>query len=169
MSRNSDGPLIRRRLRFSRSSIGRVPSLSVSTICPASFDALAAAFPDTLAIVGRAFAKPNSTSRRMASEREGVSFNLAAQASTRTLRSSGRRIAVTGSRPVAGRPRFFFRIARTRFGIFRIATNRDCKNCVRARPAGYRPARFVVISPSDFRPTPCRGSTRFHSRLAGPH
>src|SRR4051812_9539019 len=109
---------MRRRLRFSRSSIGAVPSPRMSIICPASLDALAAVFPDAFAIVGRALAKPISTSRRMASEREGMSFKLVAQASTRTLRSSGRRIAVTGSRPVAGRPRFFFDIARTGFRMF---------------------------------------------------
>jgi hypothetical protein len=52
-------------------------------------------------------ASPSSTSRRMASERSGLSVCLAAQASTFSRNSDESRIAVTGSRPVAGRPLFF--------------------------------------------------------------
>ena len=47
---------------------------------------------------------PSSTSRRMASERAGVSACLAAQLATAARNSSDSLIAVTGSRPVAGRP-----------------------------------------------------------------
>jgi hypothetical protein len=43
----------------------------------------------------------------MASERSGLSVCLAAQASTFSRNSDESRIAVTGSRPVAGRPLFF--------------------------------------------------------------
>ena len=52
-------------------------------------------------------ASPSSTSRRMASERSGLSVCLAAQASTFSRNSDESRIAVTGSRPVAGLPLFF--------------------------------------------------------------
>jgi hypothetical protein len=48
---------------------------------------------------------------RMASERDGRGFGCSAiHRSIPRNRSSGNRIAVTGSRPVGGRPRFFFGI-----------------------------------------------------------
>jgi hypothetical protein len=47
---------------------------------------------------------PNSTRRRIASERAGSSSWFAAQSSTLARNSSERRIARTGSRPVAGLP-----------------------------------------------------------------
>ena len=52
-------------------------------------------------------ASPSSTSRRMASERSGLSVCLAAQASTFSRNSDESQIAVTRSRPVAGLPLFF--------------------------------------------------------------
>ena len=48
----------------------------------------------------------NSISRRMASDREGLSFCFLAHFSISDLTASGNRSASTGSRPVAGRPRF---------------------------------------------------------------
>jgi hypothetical protein len=48
-----------------------------------------------------------STSRRSASEREGLSNWRSAHSSTRSRSAGGTRNAMIGSRPVAGRPRFF--------------------------------------------------------------
>jgi hypothetical protein len=57
--------------------------------------------------IGYHFAfNPSSTSRRMASER--LTSLDSAHASTSAVRSTGSRTAETGSRPVAGRPRFFW-------------------------------------------------------------
>jgi hypothetical protein len=59
---------------------------------------------------GRRFAlaaSASSTRRRMASDREGLSGCRLAQSSIRDLSAGDSRIAVTGSWPVAGRPRFF--------------------------------------------------------------
>src|SRR5262249_1477950 len=50
-------------------------------------------------------ASPNSISRRIASEREGLSLWCLAQVSIADLRSIGRRTVRVGSCPVAGRPR----------------------------------------------------------------
>jgi hypothetical protein len=50
----------------------------------------------------------NSTSWRIASEREGLSGCCFAQVSIADLNAGERRIADTGSLPVAGRPRFLF-------------------------------------------------------------
>jgi hypothetical protein len=51
---------------------------------------------------------PSSTKRRMAVERLSSSSCLADQASTSLKVSFGRRIVTAGSRPVAGRPSFFW-------------------------------------------------------------
>ena len=53
---------------------------------------------------------PRSTRRRSASEREGLSGCRAAQASISATFSSDNRNVLMGSRPVAGRPIFFFGI-----------------------------------------------------------
>jgi hypothetical protein len=52
-------------------------------------------------------ASANSTSRRIASERDGLSGSCLAQLSIAALSESERRMADTGSCPVAGRPLFF--------------------------------------------------------------
>ena len=52
-------------------------------------------------------ARPTSTRRRMASERGSLSSCRAAQASIDARNSAESRMAVTGSRPVAGRPLCF--------------------------------------------------------------
>ncbi len=52
-------------------------------------------------------ASPISTKRRMASDRGGLSSSLAAHSSTAARNSADSLIAVTGSRPVAGRPPLF--------------------------------------------------------------
>jgi hypothetical protein len=49
----------------------------------------------------------NSISRRIASEREGLSFSCSAQVSMADLSARGSRTVRTGSRPVAGLPGFF--------------------------------------------------------------
>jgi hypothetical protein len=49
----------------------------------------------------------NSISRRIASEREGLSFSCSAQVSMADLSAHGSRTVRTGSRPVAGLPGFF--------------------------------------------------------------
>jgi hypothetical protein len=61
---------------------------------------------------------PSSTSRRMASERLGSSCCRAAQPSIASVNAGESRSAVTGSLPVAGRPRFFFGITLFDFPIF---------------------------------------------------
>ena len=53
-------------------------------------------------------ASANSISCRIASERESLSGCCFAQASIADLSAGERRIADTGSLPVAGRPRFLF-------------------------------------------------------------
>jgi hypothetical protein len=58
-------------------------------------------------IVRRIAGEGHYTSRRMASERSGLSVCLAAQASTFSRNSDESWIAVTGARPVAGLPLFF--------------------------------------------------------------
>ena len=52
-------------------------------------------------------ARASSTRRRIAAEREGLSSCCLAQLSICDLRTGDNRTAVTGSWPVAGRPRFF--------------------------------------------------------------
>jgi hypothetical protein len=52
-------------------------------------------------------ANANSRSRRIASERVGLSFCCLAQLSIADLVAGGSRSVRTGSRPVAGRPGFF--------------------------------------------------------------
>ncbi len=52
-------------------------------------------------------ASANSIRRRIASEREGLSFCCLAQFSTANLRTGASRKVMTGSRPVAGRPGLF--------------------------------------------------------------
>jgi len=64
-------------------------------------------------------ASANSIRRRIASEREGLSFCCLAQASILDVRLGGRRTARTGSRPVAGRPGFFgITFSLDRFAMF---------------------------------------------------
>src|SRR6516225_1996676 len=58
-----------------------------------------------------------STSRRIASEREGLSGCCLAQSSICDLSAGDSRTAVTGSWPVGGRPRLFFRNTGIDFGI----------------------------------------------------
>jgi hypothetical protein len=52
-------------------------------------------------------ASANSIRRRIASERVGLSFCRLAQLSMCDFSEGGSRTAITGSRPVAGRPTFF--------------------------------------------------------------
>ena len=52
-------------------------------------------------------ANANSTRRRIASDRDGLSGCSFAQASIAALKAGDSRMADTGSFPVAGRPRFF--------------------------------------------------------------
>ena len=66
--------------------------------------------PDPYSSVLRLFAiadSANSIKRRIASEREGLSFCCLAQLSILDLNAGERRTARTGSCPVGGRPRFF--------------------------------------------------------------
>jgi hypothetical protein len=75
----------------------------------------AAMEPDTLGVLALHeaarifyFFRPLSMSILIACDL--VTFLPAAHSSTASLSSSGNRIAITGSRPVAGRPRLFFGI-----------------------------------------------------------
>jgi hypothetical protein len=77
---------------------------------------------------------PSSTKRRMASERPSSSSCMAAQASTFARSSSDRRIAVTGSRPVAGRPRPFFGTTLFDLGIKCITINASRGEVLSFRP-----------------------------------
>ena len=102
-SRNSSGPLVRCRRRWARSSGGAAGSMIFSIAFVARSYARAA--PNRW--LGDAFVlsvSPNSTRRRMASERAGLSPCCKAQPSTLAMNSSERRIVRTGSFPVAGRP-----------------------------------------------------------------
>ncbi len=89
--RNSFGPLISRRLRLSRSSWVAEGSARRSMASLARSTALARVRRLTGPIDTGEAASPSSTSRRMASERRGLSACLAAQASIRPLNSLGGR------------------------------------------------------------------------------
>jgi hypothetical protein len=105
-SRNSPGPFRSRRFLCCCSSAVADGSASLSICWPARSMAFDAAF-GLRRFMSCDPASPSSTSRRMASERSGLSVCLAAQASTFSRNSDESRIAVTGSRPVAGLPLFF--------------------------------------------------------------
>jgi len=77
---------------------------------------------------------PSSTRRRMASERPGSSSCFAAQRSTFARNASERRIARTGSFPVAGRPTLFFSIT-----LFDVAMNKYYQNSEPRGSANFRP------------------------------
>jgi hypothetical protein len=111
-SLNSRGPLRRRRLRCWRSSSVADGSPILSICLPAKSEAFDAAFR-LRRCTGGASPSPTSTRRRMASERDETSFR-AAHLSIVAIRSGESRIAETGSRPVAGRPRF---LGRARIGL----------------------------------------------------
>jgi hypothetical protein len=68
-------------------------------------DAIAAAFR-LPGFIGLTLARPSSTRRRIASERDGAPLR-AAHLSIDVESVGGSRMAETGSCPVAGRPRFF--------------------------------------------------------------
>src|SRR5262249_12998630 len=80
-------------------------------------------------------ARAVSIIRRMASERGGLSSCFAAHASIASRISGESLIAVTGSRPVAGRP-LFFGTTPIDFFIFRYYQNRAS----RASASNTRPA-----------------------------
>jgi hypothetical protein len=105
-SRNSPGPFRSRRFLCCCSSAVADGSASLSICWPARSMAFDVAF-GLRRFMSCDPASPSSTSRRMASERSGLSVCLAAQASTFSRNSDESRIAVTGSRPVAGLPLFF--------------------------------------------------------------
>jgi hypothetical protein len=105
MSRNSGGPLVSRRFRFSSSSAGSDGSTLRSIACPA----ISRAFDAPLWLPFRGGCDPASaisTKRRIASEREGAPVS-AAHLSIAAVSSAGSLMAETGSWPVAGRPLFF--------------------------------------------------------------
>jgi hypothetical protein len=105
-SRNSPGPFRSRRFLCCCSSAVADGSASLSICWPARSMAFDVAF-GLRRFMSCDPASPSSTSRRMASERSGLSVCLAAQASTFSRNSDESRIAVTGSRPVAGLALFF--------------------------------------------------------------
>src|SRR3954467_452275 len=74
-SRNSDGPLINRRLRWARSSGGAVASVILSIAFPANSFARAARAAGACVTVFL-IVSPSSTSWRIASERLGLVFLL---------------------------------------------------------------------------------------------
>ena len=105
-SRNSPGPFRSRRFLCCCSSAVADGSASLSICWPARSMAFDVAF-GLRRFMSCDPASPSSTSRRMASERSGLSVCLAAQASTFSRNSDESQIAVTRSRPVAGLPLFF--------------------------------------------------------------
>ena len=112
-------------------------------------------------------ASPSSTSRRMASERSGLSVCLAAQASTFSRNSDESRIAVTGSRPVAGLPLFF----RTTFlrdaFIFLVLPKEATTTCPEDR--GRACGMVSTVSPGELpRPRRPRSRRRGTSHVGGP-
>ena len=105
-SRNSVGPLVRRRLRSARSSGGAAGSIIFSIAFVAS--SWARNFRPDLA-TGRAGAltvSPCSTSRRMASESVGWSGWFSAHFTIDARITGEARKAIKGSFPVGGLPRF---------------------------------------------------------------
>jgi hypothetical protein len=105
ISRNSRGPLMRRRFRSCRSSAVADGSPILSIRRPAMSEAFAAAFR-LVCFAGSEPTSPSSTRRRMASEREAALLR-AAHRSIACVSSTDKRIAETGACPVAGRPLFF--------------------------------------------------------------
>src|SRR5215475_14831603 len=104
ISLNSFGPLISLRLRSWRSSSVDDGSIRRSISRAANSDAFAALFArDPLRCV---VSSPNSTSRRIASGRVGLSLCLAAQASTRSRSSDESGMVVEASCPAVRRPLF---------------------------------------------------------------
>jgi hypothetical protein len=106
-------------------------------------------------------ASPTSTSRRMASERGSPSSCRAAQVSIDARNSAESRMAVTGSRPVAGRPLFFGSTA-SDFRINRVAPKKRAegkrfppgspfRNMAHRDDAGASETQSVVdqLSPSE--------------------
>jgi hypothetical protein len=106
ISRNSFGPQISARFRRACSSGDIDLSLRGSISRAANFDALCA-----VSLFGGRLAgfptRARSMIRRIASERVGRSSCFLHQSSNLDRRAEDKRIAVTGSRPVAGRPLFF--------------------------------------------------------------
>jgi hypothetical protein len=105
ISRNSRGPLMRRRFRSCRSSAVADGSPILSIRRPAMSEAFAAAFR-LVCFAGSEPTSPSSTRRRMASEREAALLR-AAHRSIACVSSTDKRIAETGACPMAGRPLFF--------------------------------------------------------------
>ena len=165
-SRNSPGPFRSRRFLCCCSSAVADGSASLSICWPARSMAFDVAF-GLRRFMSCDPASPSSTSRRMASERSGLSVCLAAQASTFSRNSDESRIAVTGSRPVAGRPLFF----RTTFCVtpsyFLYYPRRQQRL---ARKIGDGPAEWEsAVSPGELpRPRrPRRSRRRRASHLGG--
>lgn len=100
-SRNSSGPLIKRRFRLNLTSSSGVSPVNLSITFDASSFARSArsCFGVVLTV------NPNSTRRRMASERRGLSFCLAVQTTTSARTAGANLTAVTGDMP----PFFFGR------------------------------------------------------------
>jgi hypothetical protein len=105
ISLNSCGPLRSRRFRLCRSSSVADESASLSICWPASSDAFDAAL-GLRRFIGRDPASPNSTRRRMASERDCAPAFFD-HPSISVINPRGSRIPTNGSRPVAGLPSFF--------------------------------------------------------------
>ncbi len=116
-SRNSSGPLIKRRFRLDFSSLFDAPAVKLSIAFEASSFARSAVAA-VVCFCSVPTVSPNSTRRRNASERL-VSF-AAAQASTSAINVGGIREVTCGLRPVAGRPRFLFGVTFIDLFIFSV-------------------------------------------------
>jgi hypothetical protein len=107
ISLNSVGPLRSRRFRCCRSSGVADESASLSICWPARSEAFDAAL-GLRRFIGRDPASPNSTKRQIASDRDGLSGCSAPHLSMVARSSGASRTPVTGRRPMASLPLFFF-------------------------------------------------------------
>jgi hypothetical protein len=166
ISLNSLGPLRRRRLRCCRSSSVADGSPILSICRAAMSEAFDAAFR-LRRCTGGASPSPTSTRRRMASEREETSFR-AAHLSIVAIRSGESLIAETGSRPVAGRPRFFFGRDRIELAMNWYYQNNGPRGSADFSPE--RPShRFLLMFGQDRVSEPAAPETRvmLHGRSPG--
>jgi hypothetical protein len=136
-SRNSSDPLIKRRFRLAFSSLSAVRTVKLSIAFDARSARAARCRSEGADLVFTV--RPSSTSRRMASERDGLSSCLVAHWSTATPASGDKRTAVTGWTPpfFFGRPRDFL-FTEIDFFIISVYRKDKPRGSANFRP-GYNP------------------------------
>jgi hypothetical protein len=133
-SRNSTGPLVSRRRLWARSSGGADGSIILSIAFVASSDARAAS-NRWVGIVLVFTVSPSATRQRMALDR--VVFLRDAHSSRALTMGAGIRAETIGSRPVAGRPLFFWSTF-IDFFIFAVYQNSKTRGSCSFRPGSFR-------------------------------